>query len=113
MIATRFIWDRPAVVFLKRLVEHRTPTSHHALENMKSSFAKHLVNENHGYTDFKTNLVPLHICNKGQYMNALEEFEIYKAYNNSDTRPFVLNNQLNFKSNALYDTALRQLSGDE
>ena len=46
-------------------------------------------------------------------MNALEEFEIYKAYNNSDTRPFVLNDQLNIKSNALYDTALRHLSNDE
>ena len=32
--------------FLKRFVEHRPPTSYRALENMKSSFAKHLVDEN-------------------------------------------------------------------
>ena len=40
-------------------------------------------------------------------MNALEEFEIYSAYNNDDTKPRVWNDQLLFKSNILYDTALR------
>ena len=38
-------------------------------------------------------------------MNALEEFEIYKVYNYADTKPHVLNDQLHFKSNILYDTA--------
>ena len=49
------------------------------------------------------------MCIRDRNMNALEEFEIYKAYNNSDTRAFVLNDQLSFKSNVLYDTALRRL----
>ena len=35
--------------------------------------------------------------------------DVYKrqAYNNADTKPRVLNDQLLFKSNILYDTALR------
>ena len=43
-------------------------------------------------------------------MNALEELEIYNAYNNDSSREFVLNEQLNFESNRLYDTALRPVS---
>ena len=39
-------------------------------------------------------------------MNALEEFEIYRAYANISSRGSVLNNQLNFKSNLVDDTAL-------
>ena len=55
---------------------------------------------------------PLHICNKGRFMNALEELEIYNAYNNNDSSlDCVLNEQLNFVSNRLYDTALRLLNG--
>ena len=38
-------------------------------------------------------------------MNALEEFEIYKAFKNSDT-PLP---KLNFKSNELYDTILNKI----
>ena len=37
-------------------------------------------------------------------MNALEEFEVYRAYNNADTKPRVLNDQLLFKSNIQYCT---------
>ena len=43
-------------------------------------------------------------------MNALEEFEIYSAYANLSSRDFVLNDQLNFGSNRLYDTALSLLA---
>ena len=42
-------------------------------------------------------------------MNALEDFEIYKAFKNSDTP--LLNDKLNFKSNELYDTILNKISG--
>ena len=45
-------------------------------------------------------------------MDTLEEFEIYKAFkqskktNNSQDGGFMLNDQLKFKSNPLYDTAI-------
>ena len=36
--------------------------------------------------------------------------KIYNAYNNDSSRDCVLNEQLNFVSNRLYDTALRLLN---
>ena len=99
--------------FLKLFKEH-TPKRHlnnlTLLNNIKSNFARHLILHNHNYTEFKSNLILLHVCNKGRYMDAIEEFEIYKAYNNINSRDFILNDHLNFKSNPLYDTALNLLS---
>ena len=95
--------------FKKRFQEHLPKNDIH---NIKSNFARHLVNNNHNYTDFDTNFKPLHICKKGRYMDTLEEFEISKAFkqskktNNSQDDGFILNDQLNFKSNPLYDTAI-------
>ena len=68
-----------------------------------------MVSLDHSYTDFKSNLEPLHICKKGQIMNALEEFEIYAAYTNISSCGFILNDQLNFKSNPLQDTVFNLL----
>ena len=65
------------------------------------------MDKNHNYTDFSTKFQPLCICKNGSYMNAVEEFEIYKAYKNKNTKEFLLNEQLNFQSNSLYDTAIR------
>ena len=62
--------------FLKRFTTHRPPTHLHSLDNIKSKFAEHLITENHNYTNFKTNLIPLHICKKGRYLNALEELSL-------------------------------------
>ena len=42
-------------------------------------------------------------------MDALEEFKIYSGHNNPNTYGDILNDKLNFKSNPLYDTALRSL----
>ena len=47
---------------------------------------------------------PIHICNKGHLLNALEEFEVYKASKVNEEQ--LLNDQLIFKSNKLYNTAL-------
>ena len=49
------------------------------------------------------------MCKKGRFMNALEEFEIYSAYANLRSRDIVLNDQLNFGSKRLYDTAFVQV----
>ena len=47
---------------------------------------------------------PIHVCSKGHFLNALEEFEIYKA--SKVNKDQLLNDQLSFKSNKLYDTTL-------
>ena len=65
-----------------------------------------MVLHDHNHTDFKPNWEPLQICEKGRNMDALEELEIHRAHANVSGRGFVLNEQLNFKSNPLHDTAL-------
>ena len=108
-IRDRFYIAQTGRGFQKRFIEH---TPKHNLKgqttpsNIKSNYARHLINENHKYTSFNSNLKPIYVCNKGAYMNALEEFEIYRAYNDVHSRDFVLNDHLNFKSNPLYDTAI-------
>ena len=41
------------------------------------------------------------MCKKGRYMNAIEEFEIYRAFKKDPNN--ILNEQLEFKSHILYD----------
>ena len=48
---------------------------------------------------------PVHFCNKGQYMDALEEFEVYKAAKLHKDN--LLNDQLLFRSNIVYNTLQR------
>ena len=93
--------------FSARYTEHIPPKNPRVpiiADNMKSNFAKHIIKEKHNCTSLKNNLKPLHICNKGNIMNAFEEFEIYKAFKSESTK--ILNDQLHFKSNALYNIAI-------
>ena len=90
--------------FKKRFREHlpkKDPS------RITSNYARHLVDNNHNYTDFASNFQPLHICKKGRYMSAVEEFEIYKAFKDTNTKEILLNEQLQFQSNSLYDTAIQ------
>lgn len=87
--------------FLKRFKEHLPKNN---IEKTHSNFARHLMMSNHNYVNFKTNFEALHICKNGRYMNAIEEFEIYRAFKNNAN--CILNEQLNFQSNVLYDTAI-------
>lgn len=50
----------------------------------------HLMDRNHNYTEFTTNFRPLHVCKKESHMNAVEEFEIYKAFKNKNTNEVLL-----------------------
>lgn len=43
-------------------------------------------------------------------MDSLEEFEIYKATKNATTKNNILNDQMNFGSNNLFDTAIRLMN---
>lgn len=89
--------------FKKRFKEHIPASSSN---NSKSSFANHLINENHNYSNFDKNLEVLHVHNKkGSYLNCLEEFEIYSSMKTD--RINVLNEQTSFQSNIIYDAAIR------
>ena len=76
-------------------------------DNLTSNFARHLIDTNHGYTGFESNLKTLHFCDKGQLLDAWEEFEIYKKFKESPQQ--MLNDQLSFDSHILYDTIIEQL----
>ena len=71
--------------FIKRFKEHTPHKSISknigSLDNIKSNYARHLIDNNHSYKCFDTNFIPLHFCDKGLRMNALEEFEIYRGHN--------------------------------
>ena len=77
------------------------------IRNVKSNFAMHIIDHNHAYSNFRNNFKPLHFCKKGKLMDALEEFEIYRASTTHNDQ--LLNEKLSFKSNELYDTAIRML----
>ena len=42
-----------------------------------------------------------------RYISAVEEFEIYKAFKNKNTKEVLLNEHLNFQSNSLYGIVVR------
>ena len=85
----------------KRYKEHLPGRN---LAKITSHFARHLVYTNHDYVNFETNCTPLHICGKGQAMNTLEEYEIYKAYKLHPNN--ILNDKLRFTTNSLYNLAM-------
>ena len=88
--------------FEKRYKEHLPRRKN--LAKLTSNFAKHLVNTNHDYRNFETNCIPLHICGKGNVMNTLEEYEIYKAHKLHSNN--ILNDKLCFTTNSLYNLAM-------
>lgn len=93
--------------FKTRFKEH-LPTKK---SKTRSAYAAHLIDNNHNYTDFQKNVNILNINNKkGRMLDCLEEFHIYKAMK---TEPHnVLNEQVSFKSNAIYNTAISIVDTD-
>ena len=74
------------------------------ISKTRSSYAQHLMLYNHKYSDFHTNFKLLHNCKKGAYMNAVEEYEIYRASKLQTDQ--LLNDKVSFRSNLLYNTAI-------
>ena len=63
-----------------------------ALNNKtESSFANHLMDTNHTYTNIDNNMNMLHYCKKGHKLKTLEQFQIYKSIKLHNTD--VLNEQ--------------------
>ena len=66
----------------------------------------HLIGNNHDNTDDKINdihknLKPIHFCNKGKFLDTLEEFEIYK--NTQINADKLINDKLLNKKNVLFE----------
>ena len=60
--------------FKQRYIEH-TKGLHSTTE---STFANHLIEPNHTYTNINSNMDILHIHTKGQKLDTLKQLEIYK-----------------------------------
>ena len=86
--------------FIERYKEHLPAGK----SDITLKFALHIVNSKHNCTNLETNLTPIHLCNKDRYLNALKEFEIYKA--TIENKDNFLNDQIYFKSNTLFNTAI-------
>ena len=87
--------------FKQRFKEH---TKDIGKMNPESRFALHINDTQHNYTDMDTNLSILYKITKGDTMNRIEEFEIYKNRSNQ----FLLNNKINTTTNKLYDIILNK-----
>jgi hypothetical protein len=89
--------------FKKRFREH-LPS--HSIKNSKakSAYAAHIIDCNHSYSGFQNNVQILNLCKKGPLLDCLEEFQIYKAIKTEPDN--VLNEQVSFRSNIVYDTAI-------
>lgn len=62
--------------FHKSFIEHLAINKIH---EHNSRYAEHLINSFRTYFNFGKNIAILHVRRKGQIINSLEEFEIYKA----------------------------------
>ena len=77
-------------------------------DKQKSTFAQHLIDENHDMNDLNNGLEILHTCTKGNKLDTLEEFEIYKAHIKNDNSELILNDKLQFKSHFIFNSILNQ-----
>ena len=97
----------------KKRTKYSTYTaSDQDIDKKRSNFAKHQHNEKHYCTNLEENMIPLFICEKGPIMDAHEEFEKYRAFKDHTQNDNILNYQLKFNSNTLYNLAIRYLNYD-
>jgi hypothetical protein len=89
--------------FITRFKEHKPDPR---LNKQKSSFAQHVIDENHSMGDFSNDLEILHICKKGRKLDTLEEFEIYRHFSSDENKESVLNEKLQFSSHSIFNTII-------
>lgn len=80
--------------FKKRIDEHLRSAKY---KKTDSSFANHLIENNHSY---KNNYKILHLCEKGRKLNLLEAAEIFKLSKN----PNLLNDQTDIMYSPLFNS---------
>ena len=70
--------DQTGRPFKERFSEHLSKKN---LENIKSNFVRHIIDENLSYTSLEKILEAVPLCEMGTFITAIEEYEIYKHYN--------------------------------
>ena len=78
------------------------------MDKQNSTFAQHLIDNNHNMADINKGLEVLHVCQKGNRLDMLEQFEIYKCFKNEEENKFVLNEKLHFQSNYIFNAILQR-----
>ncbi len=96
--------------FRTRFREHLPSSRSTTNSKTRSAYAAHLIDSKHKYSNFEKNVKVLNVCKKGRYLDCVEEFQIYKAVKTEPDN--VLNEQVVFKSNILYNTAMGVLDED-
>lgn len=86
--------------FTQRYKEHIKALNN----NTESSFASHLIDNNHSYTSIENNMSILHYSKKGHKLNTLEQFEIYKHSKQHKTD--ILNEHTHFHSHTLFESLI-------
>lgn len=77
------------------------------IRNISLNYVLYIVGYNHKYSTFQDSLKPLHFWKKSKLMDALEEFESYRASKTQSSQ--FLNDKLAFKLNERYDTEIQML----
>lgn len=91
--------------FSIRYKEHRPNGK---TDKQKSTFAQHLVDNNHDLLDLDNGLEILHACINGNRLDTLEEYEIYKAHKIKNSNEPILNDQLQFKSHTIFNNIIKR-----
>uniref|UniRef100_A0A1B6KJX6 GIY-YIG domain-containing protein n=1 Tax=Graphocephala atropunctata TaxID=36148 RepID=A0A1B6KJX6_9HEMI len=65
----------------------------------RSALAQHIFDNDHSMSNINDGLEVLHRCRKGNRLNKLEEFEIYKLYQQQNNKDFILNEKIQLNSN--------------
>lgn len=91
--------------FKCRFNEHIQALRSYNSTTMKSTYADHLLTENHNYTNITKNMNILRLSSKGERLNSVEEFEIYKHYKQNSLD--LLNTMQTNKTNPIFDKILQ------
>lgn len=90
--------------FKCRFKEHIQALRTNNQTSMKSTFAEHLLKENHTYSDMKSNMEILSFETKGDRMNIKEEFYIY--LNSKKYQQNLLNTMITQRKNPIFEKIL-------
>lgn len=91
--------------FKCRFKEHIQALRTNNQTSMKSTFAEHLLKENHTYSDMKSNMEILSFETKGDRMNIKEEFYIY--LNSKKYQQNLLNTMITQRKNPIFEKILK------
>lgn len=100
----KFYIGQTGRTFKKRFNEHIQALRSNNSTSLKSTFAEHLLEDNHNYKNISENMKIIKVCEKNNKLDAIEELEIY--INCKEDEKNLLNNMLTQKKNPIFDKIL-------